>query len=95
MATSSTTPVSVAPGALMPPPVVSDFRVPSAPAAVVSSSTCSPPGPLMRPPPPPPPPRPRITEIKTERTVHTPHEEPSSSIPDLGKITSESITILS
>ncbi|XP_075221107.1 ecdysone-induced protein 75B isoform X1 [Lycorma delicatula] len=79
MATSSTTSVT-AQGALMPPPV-SDFRVPSAPA-VVSSSTCSPPGPLMRPPPPPPPPRPRMSDVKTERNIHS-HEEPSSSIPDL------------
>lgn len=59
-----------------------DFRIPNAPP-LVSSSTCSPPGGsavIMRPPPPPPPPPARV-HIKQ----HQPHEEPSSSIPDLGK----------
>ncbi|CAH0772648.1 unnamed protein product [Bemisia tabaci] len=57
-----------------------DFRIPNAPP-LVSSSTCSPPGGsavIMRPPPPPPPPPARV-HIKQ----HQPHEEPSSSIPDL------------
>lgn len=71
---------------------VKDFRMPSAPAGLVSSSTSSPPGSnCMRPPPPPGPPRaPRTSgyvEVKQERIDRDrhPHEEPSSSIPDLGK----------
>lgn len=57
------------------------------PPAVVSSSTNSPPGTCMRPPPPPGPPRQRLlapayVEVKQERNGQ---EEPSSSIPDLGK----------
>ena len=77
-------------------PDTKDFRIPTsviAPPPLVSSSTCSPPGTAsgsstMRPPPPPPPPKSRSngsisgSEVKTERTHH---EEPSSSIPDLGK----------
>lgn len=72
---------------------VKDFRIPSAsPGGVVSSSTSSPPGSAcMRPPPPPGPPRPSrnvgYVEVKQERLDRErhPHEEPSSSIPDLGK----------
>ncbi|XP_011697395.1 PREDICTED: pistil-specific extensin-like protein [Wasmannia auropunctata] len=48
---------------------------PPPPATVVVSSTSS-----MRPPPPPPPPRARTSN---ESKGH--HEEPTSSIPDLGK----------
>lgn len=63
-----------------------DFRMPHAPAPapIVSSSTCSPPGSVVMRPPPPPPPKiiHRLPDIKHER-IH--HEEPSSSIPDLGK----------
>lgn len=65
-----------------------DFRMPHAPAPatapIVSSSTCSPPGSVVMRPPPPPPPKMihRLQDIKHER-IH--HEEPSSSIPDLGK----------
>ncbi|KAF6203566.1 hypothetical protein GE061_001898 [Apolygus lucorum] len=54
-----------------------DFRVPQAPP-LVSSSTCPPPpAPQMLPPPPPPPP--------PQHKHRTQHEEPSSSMPDLGK----------
>lgn len=75
-------------------PVISvkDFRMPSAPSGVVSSSTSSPSNACMRPPPPPGPPRPPrasgYVEVKQERVERErhPHEEPSSSIPDLGKI---------
>lgn len=68
---------------LLPPLTNGDFRVPPAPP-LVTSSTCSPPGGgsvVMRPPPPPPP-KTHRPEVKQER-IH--HEEPSSSIPDLGK----------
>lgn len=72
---------------------VKEFRMPSAPVGLVSSSTSSPPGSnCMRPPPPPGPPRQaRSTggnvDIKQERVDRdrNPHEEPSSSIPDLGR----------
>lgn len=64
-----------------------DFRVPPPPpSSVVSSSTCSPP--MMRPPPPPPPLKHRM-EMKHpvhHPTSHPGHEEPTSSMPDLGKI---------
>lgn len=77
-------------------PDTKDFRIPTsviAPQPLVSSSTCSPPGTTsssstMRPPPPPPPPKSRSnggasgSDVKLERNHH---EEPSSSIPDLGK----------
>lgn len=67
------------------------FRIPGSVGALVSSSTSSPPGAgasgtittstvtTMRPPPPPGPPKPK--ENKPEKG----HEEPSSSIPDLGE----------
>ncbi|KAK6637903.1 hypothetical protein RUM44_008325 [Polyplax serrata] len=70
---------------------VKDFRMPSAPAGLVSSSTSSPGSSCMRPPPPPGPPRPPrasgYVEVKQERVDRErhPHEEPSSSIPDLGE----------
>lgn len=75
---------------LLPPPI-GDFRVPPAPP-LVTSSTCSPPGGniVMRPPPPPPP-KIHRPEMKTER-IH--HEEPSSSIPDLGMMLFKCISIL-
>ncbi|KAK9729587.1 hypothetical protein QE152_g15854 [Popillia japonica] len=72
-----------------------EFRIPSSVGALVSSSTSSPPGAsasgtitttatatTMRPPPPPGPPK--TKDIKQERG----HEEPSSSIPDLGEFES-------
>lgn len=62
----------------MPP--IKEFRVPS--ASLVSSTSSSPGATTtMRPPPPPPPPKPK-TDNKVERV----HEEPSSSIPDLGEL---------
>ncbi|GJQ75703.1 hypothetical protein Trydic_g17775 [Trypoxylus dichotomus] len=70
-----------------------EFRIPGSVGALVSSSTSSPPGAsasstttttttatTMRPPPPPGPPK--TKDNKPERG----HEEPSSSIPDLGSI---------
>ncbi|KAL0272140.1 UNVERIFIED_CONTAM: hypothetical protein PYX00_005222 [Menopon gallinae] len=80
---------------------VKDFRIPSAsPGGVVSSSTSSPPGSAcMRPPPPPGPPRPSrnvgYVEVKQERLDRErhPHEEPSSSIPDLGKSLPSSLSL--
>ncbi|CAB0005009.1 unnamed protein product [Nesidiocoris tenuis] len=68
-----------------------DFRVPVAPP-LVSSSTCPPPPPPPPPPPsshavpqmlPPPPPPPHSHPHHKHRTPQ-PHEEPSSSMPDLG-----------
>lgn len=69
---------------------VKDFRMPSAPSGVVSSTSSPSNTSCMRPPPPPGPPRPRASgyvEVKQERIERErhPHEEPSSSIPDLGK----------
>lgn len=55
-----------------------EFRIPS---GAIVSSTSSPPGSsgtCMRPPPPPPPPK---SKDKGDKV----HEEPSSSIPDLGE----------
>lgn len=66
----------------------------SAAVSVVSSSTCSPPAAPMRPPPPPPPPKHQHAGAAKGPEPRPNHEEPSSSIPDLGESLSPATTTI-